>query len=66
MKKTLKLMIRPVFLGLPILEISKVAMYGFRYDYLKPKYNEKPKLCYMETEDIYVEIAKDVKKGFDT
>ena len=46
-------------------------MYGFWYDYMKPKYGEKEKLCYMDTrsfiayiktEDMYSDIAKDVKR----
>ena len=44
------LMNRPVYLGLPILELSKIFMYEFWYDYLKPKYDEKAKLCYMDTD----------------
>ena len=50
-------------------------MYAFRYDYRKPKYEEKAKLCYMDrdnfvvyikTEDIYTDIAKDVETRFNT
>ena len=37
-----------VYLGLSISEISKKVMYEFCYDYVKPKYGEKPKLCYMD------------------
>ena len=44
MKKTLILMNKPVYLGLQILELSKILMYGFWYDYVKPKYDEKGKL----------------------
>ena len=36
-----------VYLGLSILELSKISMYGFWYDYVKPKYGEKTKLFYM-------------------
>ena len=35
---------KPVYLGLTILEISKLVMSAFWYDYLKPKYAEKAKL----------------------
>ena len=35
---------KPVYLGLSILELSKILMYEFWYDYVKPKYDEKPKL----------------------
>ena len=55
-----------VYLGLSILEISKALICEFWYDNLKPKYWEKSKLSYMDTdrkiEDIYSEIIKDIKK----
>ena len=41
MKKTEILMNKTVYLGLSILELSKILMYEFWYDYLKPKYCEK-------------------------
>ena len=49
-------------------------MYEFWYDYLKPKYNDNVKLCYMDTDsfvmniktnDFYKDIANDVEKRFD-
>ena len=66
---------KPVYLGLSILDISKTKMYNFWYDYMKPKYDDKSKLCYMgtesfivhiKTEDIYKDISGDVEKRFDT
>ena len=75
MKKTKVIMNKPVYLGQAILDISKTLMYEFWYDYIKPKYQEKAKLCYMdtdsfiihiETEDFYKDIAEDIKKWFDT
>ena len=65
---------KPVCLGLSILEISKIVIYEFWFDYVKPKYGEKAKLCYMDTgsfivyiktEDIYVDITKDILTRFD-
>ena len=65
---------KQVYLGLSILEMSKTVMHEFWYDYLKPKYEEKAKLCYMDTdsfivhikiEDIYLDIVKDVETRFD-
>ena len=47
-KKTYILMNKIVYLGLSILELSKILMYEFWYDYVKPKYGEKAKLCYMD------------------
>ena len=66
---------KPVYLGLSIPELSKMLMYEFWYDYVKPKYDEKTKWCYMDTvsflvyiktDDIYKDIAKDAKIRFDT
>ena len=69
MKKTKAKMNKPIDLGLSILEISKILMYEFWYDYMKPKYNNDVKLCYMDTDsfvmhiktnDFYKDIASDV------
>ena len=48
MKKTQILMNKPVYLGLSVLELSIILMYQFWYSYVKPKYYEKAKLCYMD------------------
>ena len=45
-----------VCLGLPTLELSKIFMYEFWYDYVKLKYDEKAKLCYMDTDRFKVYI----------
>ena len=75
MKKTQITMNKPVYLGLSILDIRKTVMYEFWYDYIKPKYGEKTKLCYMDTDSfidhiktagIYKDIAEDVEKRFHT
>ena len=66
---------KPVYLGISILEISKTLMYEFWYDYIKPKYQNNAKLCYMDTDSFiiyikteyfYEDIADDVEKRFDT
>ena len=75
MNKTKVKMNKPIYLGLSILEISKLLMHEFWYDYMKPKYGDNIKLCYMDTdsfimniktEDFYKDIANDVEKRFDT
>ena len=75
MNKTKVKMNKPIYLGLSILEISKLLMYEFWYDYMKPKYGNNVKLCYMntdsfimniKTENFYKDIANDVEKRFDT
>ena len=50
MKNTEILMNKPVYLGLLILELSKILTCDFWYNYVKPKYGEKAKLCYMDTD----------------
>ena len=71
MKKTKVKMNKPIYLGMSILDISKTLMYEFWYDYIKPKYQDRAKLCYMntgsfvihlKTEDFYEDIADDVEK----
>ena len=75
MNKTKVKMNKPIYLGLSILEISKLLMYEFWYDYMKPKYGNNVKLCYMDidsfimnikTENFYKDIANVVEKRFDT
>ena len=62
-----------MYLGLPILDISKKGTYEVWYDYVQPNYRKKAKLCYTETnsfifqeklEDIYACFVVDVKKKF--
>ena len=74
MKKTKVKMNRPIYPGMSILDISKTLMYEFWYDYVKPKYQDKPKLCYMDThsfiihiktKDFSKDIVNDVEKWFD-
>ena len=75
MKKTKVKMNKPVYLGMSILDISKMVMYKFWYNYIKPKYGDRAKLCYTDTdsftihiitEDFFEDIADNVKKWFDT
>ena len=66
---------KPVYLGQAILDLSKIIMYEFHYDYIVPKYGlEKLKPCYMDTdslvydikaEDFFEDIANDVEARFD-
>ena len=75
MKQTEVKMNKPVYLVMSILGISKTLIYEFWYDYNKPKYKEKAKLCYIDTdsfviniftEDFFDDINNDVERWFDT
>ena len=75
MKKVKVEMDKPLYLGLPILEISKTFMYEIWYNYIKPKYQSNAKLCYMDTdsfiihiktENVYKDIADEAEKRSDT
>ena len=71
MRKNQKLMGKPFDLGLSKLDLSKTVMYGFWYNYVKLKYGENSKLCYMDTDSfiVYVEteyIFKDIAEGVET
>ena len=66
---------KPVHLGQAILDLSKMLMYEFHYDYMRSRHGSKVKLCdtdtdsfvyEIETEDFYRNIAKDAEKMFDT
>ena len=75
MGKTKVVMNKPVYLGQAILDLSKIVMYEFHYDHMKPKYRDNLMLCYMDTnslmysiktKDFYVDIVVDVPMRFDT
>ena len=56
MKKFKVKLNKPIYLGQAILDLSKTLMYEFWYDYIKPKYNDKAKLCYMDTDSFVMYI----------
>ena len=71
MRKTEITMNKPVYFGQAILDISKTLMYEFYYEYIKPKYGNKVKLCYKDTDsfiiqiftdDFYADISSDAKR----
>ena len=75
MKKTRAKMTKALYLGMLILDISKILMYKFWYDYIKPKYGDRAKLCYtdidsfivyIKTEDFFEDISNDAERWFDT
>ena len=66
---------KPIYLEMSILDISKTKMYDFHFGYIKPKYGDKAKLLFtdtdslayeIQTKDSYKDITPNVKKLFDT
>ena len=64
---------KPAYIGMFILELSKVLMYKFHYDYIKNKYDNKSKLLFtdtnclmyeIKTEHVYEDFSSD-KENFD-
>ena len=75
MKKTSVKMTKPLYLDMSILGVSKILIYEFRYDYISPKYGDRAKLCYtdtdrfviyIKTEDFFEDISNDLEGWFDT
>ena len=71
MKKTRVKMAKPLYLGMSILDISKILMYEFWCDYINPKYRDRAKLCYTDTDSFIInikteDIFNDAEKWFDT
>ena len=75
MNKTKVKMNNPIYLGMSVLDISKMLMYKFWYDYFKPKYGDRAKLCYTDTDSIIIhiitedfseDISNDVEIQYDT
>ena len=70
-RKTCVLMDKPIIVGQAILDKSKELMHEFYFDYLQPKYKDKLKLLYMDTDSFVLEIEtddfyEDLKEWFDT
>ena len=75
MRKTEVTMNKPIYLDQEILDLSKTLMYEFWFDYIKPKFGDKARLCYIDTDsfvmhiktdDFYQDISDDADKWFDT
>ena len=66
---------KSICLGISIVDLSKILIYDIWYDYVKPKCDEKAKLCFMDTDSsivyiktdhIYKDTAEDLETRFDT
>ena len=66
MRKVKVKMNKPIYLGLSILELSKITMYEFWNDYVKVKYEDRARLCYMDTDSFLLNVrTKDFDRDID-
>ena len=76
MKKSEVYFNKPVYVGQAILDLSKLLMFDFHYNFIQRKYSYKrAKLLFTDTdslmyeihtEDFYRDISEDIKTRFDT
>ena len=56
---------KPAYIGICILELSKVLMFEFHYDYIKKKYDNNSTLLLIDTDSLMYGIkTEDIYKDF--
>ena len=50
---------KPIYMGMSILDYSKIHVYSFYYDVLKPKYQDNIKLVYTDTDSYVIKVETD-------
>ena len=75
MKKIGVKMTKRLYLGMSVLDISKILMYEFWYDYIRQNYGDRANTCYtytdsfityIKTEYFFEGISNDAERWFDT
>lgn len=59
MNRTNIVMDKPIAIGMAVLEISKVLMYDFFYNHLRPQYGENVEILYTDTDSFILEVKTD-------
>ena len=63
MKEIKVKMNKPTYLDISTLDISKTLMYEFWYDYIKPRYQVRVQLCYMDVKIFMNTFLMTLKNG---
>ena len=64
-KKTSLYLNRPIYAGFTILELSKVLMFDFYYNYIKKNYGSRAKLLFSDTDSLCLEVqTQDIYEDF--
>ena len=64
-KKVTLMLNKPAYTGMCTLELNKVLMFEFHYDYIKNKYGNNSRLLFTDTDCLMYEIkTEDVYKDF--
>ena len=50
---------RPIYIGMCVLDLSKILLYDYYYEHLKPKYGENVQLLYTDTDSLLLHIKCD-------
>ncbi len=71
MEKTTVKLNKPIQIGMSILDLSKMLMYKFHYDYVKPKWGDRAMLLFTDTDSLCYEIKtddfyEDINEWYDT
>ena len=50
---------KPTYIGASILDVSKLELYKFHYDIIKPMYKDRARILYRDTDSLFYEIFTD-------
>ena len=54
---------KPAYIGMCMLDLSKVLMYKFCYDYIKNKYGSNSRLLFRDTDSLMYEVNGEEQKS---
>ena len=64
-KKVSCMITKPFYVGFSVLDISKVWMYRFHYEFVKPNFNDQAHLLFTDTDSLMYEIESGYKDVYE-